>query len=167
MKAKHILVGLVALAGAASGCAASAQGADGGWHYLVEPYLMFPNMKGDIGLGNLPSVHIDESPDDIFSNLQIGAMLYAEAHNERWAFASDIIYMDLESGISERTLIAGGKAEAAQLGWELWQGPLAGRRDSELLPTPEQTGIMILRLARTPPLDLGRSLVVEYDGRIW
>lgn len=55
----------------------------------------------------------------------------------------------------------------AQLGWELWQGPLAGRRDSELLPTPEQTGIMILRLARTPPLDLGRSLVVDYDGRIW
>lgn len=55
----------------------------------------------------------------------------------------------------------------AQLGWELWHGPLAGRRDSKLLPTPEQTGIMILRLDHTPPLDLDRLLVIEYDGRIW
>jgi len=54
-----------------------------------------------------------------------------------------------------------------QLGWEVWRGPLAGRRATELLPTPEQTGIMVLRLARTPPLDLDRLLVIEYDGRIW
>jgi aminoglycoside 2'-N-acetyltransferase I len=55
----------------------------------------------------------------------------------------------------------------AQVGWELWRGPLAGRRASELLPTPDQKGIMILRLARTPPLDIDRLLVIEYDGRIW
>ena len=54
-----------------------------------------------------------------------------------------------------------------QLGWEEWRGPLAGRRGTELLPTPDQKGIMILRLARTPPLDLDRLLVIEYDGRIW
>ena len=55
----------------------------------------------------------------------------------------------------------------AHLGWEVWRGPLAGRRASELLPTPDQKGIMILRLARTPPLDLDSLLVIEYDGRIW
>ena len=55
----------------------------------------------------------------------------------------------------------------AQVGWEEWQGPLAGRRGTELLPTPDQKGIMILRLARTPPLDLDRLLVIEYSGRIW
>ena len=55
----------------------------------------------------------------------------------------------------------------AQLGWEAWRGPLAGRRATELLPTPDQKGIMILRLARTPPLDLDSLLVIEYDGRIW
>jgi len=55
----------------------------------------------------------------------------------------------------------------AQLGWEVWRGPLAGRRATELLPTPDQRGIMILRLADTPPLDLHRLLVIEYDGRIW
>jgi hypothetical protein len=53
------------------------------------------------------------------------------------------------------------------LGWELWRGPLVGRNESQLLPTPDQTGIMILRLARTPPLDLDGTLVIEYDGRFW
>jgi aminoglycoside 2'-N-acetyltransferase I len=55
----------------------------------------------------------------------------------------------------------------AQVGWEVWRGPLAGRRAAELLPTPDQKGIMILRLARTPPLDLDSLLVIEYAGRIW
>jgi aminoglycoside 2'-N-acetyltransferase I len=54
-----------------------------------------------------------------------------------------------------------------QLGWEAWRGPLAGRSTTELLPTPDQKGIMILRLARTPALDLDSLLVIEYDGRIW
>jgi len=54
-----------------------------------------------------------------------------------------------------------------QVGWEVWRGPLAGRRATELLPTPDQKGIMILRLARTPPLNLDGLLVIEYDGRIW
>jgi aminoglycoside 2'-N-acetyltransferase I len=55
----------------------------------------------------------------------------------------------------------------ARLGWEVWRGPLAGRRATELLPTPDEQGVMILRLPRTPPLDIEKSLVVEYDGRIW
>lgn len=54
-----------------------------------------------------------------------------------------------------------------QVGWAEWRGSLAGRKGPELLPTPEQKGIMILRLARTPPLDLDGSLTIDYDGRIW
>jgi aminoglycoside 2'-N-acetyltransferase I len=55
----------------------------------------------------------------------------------------------------------------ARLGWEEWRGSLAGRTATELLPTPDQKGIMILRLARTPPLDVDSSLTIEYEGRIW
>src|SRR5947209_10669378 len=55
----------------------------------------------------------------------------------------------------------------ARLGWEVWRGPLAGRRATEILPTPDQKGVMILRVPRTPPLDLDSLLVIEYDGRIW
>ena len=56
----------------------------------------------------------------------------------------------------------------ARVGWEVWRGPLAVRSTSALQPTPEHMGrIMILQLARTPPLDLNRLLVVEEDGRAW
>ncbi|MCB8943742.1 MAG: GNAT family N-acetyltransferase [Ardenticatenaceae bacterium] len=53
------------------------------------------------------------------------------------------------------------------VGWEEWQGPLAGRQDGELIPLPEQTGIMIYRLPRTPPLALSGLLTIEFDGRFW
>jgi aminoglycoside 2'-N-acetyltransferase I len=54
-----------------------------------------------------------------------------------------------------------------RLGWQEWRGALAGRTEAELLPTPDQKGIMILRLAHTPPFDLDGLLIIEYDGRIW
>src|SRR5215813_10732242 len=59
------------------------------WHFLLEPYVMFPNMHGTVGLDGLPSVEVDENPGDIFSNLQIGAMLYAEAKKGFWTISSD------------------------------------------------------------------------------
>jgi aminoglycoside 2'-N-acetyltransferase I len=55
-----------------------------------------------------------------------------------------------------------------RLGWQSWRGPLAGRRDHDLFPTPEQRGIMILRLSQTPTLDLDSMLTIECQtGRIW
>jgi aminoglycoside 2'-N-acetyltransferase I len=55
-----------------------------------------------------------------------------------------------------------------RLGWERWRGPRAGRSGHELIPTPDQQNIMILRLAKTPPLDLDRLLTIEAQaGRIW
>ena len=55
----------------------------------------------------------------------------------------------------------------ARLGWQEWRGTLAGRKGSELIPTPNQTGIMILTTPKTPPLDLDGSLTIEYEGRFW
>jgi hypothetical protein len=92
---------------------------DGGWHFLVEPYAMFPNMKGEAGIGNLPPAHVDEDPQDIFDNLQMGAMLFFEARNDRWALSSDLLYMDLEADIAAGALVAGGEVSVSQLGWEL------------------------------------------------
>jgi len=55
-----------------------------------------------------------------------------------------------------------------RLGWEVWRGPLAGRSVEGLIPTPDQTGVMILRLAQTPALDLDQGLTIECQGgRIW
>jgi aminoglycoside 2'-N-acetyltransferase I len=55
-----------------------------------------------------------------------------------------------------------------RLGWEVWRGPLAGRGDDGLIPTPEQRGVMVLRLPPTPPLDLDSQLTIECQPeRIW
>lgn len=55
-----------------------------------------------------------------------------------------------------------------RLGWEVWRGPLGGRSEQGLVPTPDQEGIMILRLSQTPALDLSASLTIEcQEGRIW
>ncbi len=55
----------------------------------------------------------------------------------------------------------------AQLGWQLWQGPLFVRVDGTLEPTPDEA-VMILRLPQTPPLDLTAALSVEWrEGEIW
>ena len=55
-----------------------------------------------------------------------------------------------------------------RLGWVEWQGPLAGRSDDGLIPTPGQRGVMILRLPRTPELDPSALLTIEVQPpRIW
>jgi aminoglycoside 2'-N-acetyltransferase I len=55
-----------------------------------------------------------------------------------------------------------------RLGWEQWRGPLAGRSDEGLIPTPGETGVMILRLRRTPELDNQALLTIEATpARIW
>ncbi|MGH2758654.1 MAG: GNAT family N-acetyltransferase [Actinomycetota bacterium] len=55
-----------------------------------------------------------------------------------------------------------------RLGWEVWLGPLAGRTEDGPQPTPDQRGVMVLRLPQTPPLDLERGLSIERQpGRIW
>jgi aminoglycoside 2'-N-acetyltransferase I len=55
-----------------------------------------------------------------------------------------------------------------RVGWEVWRGPLAGRSPQGLVPTPEQTGIMVLRLSQTPALNLDGLLTIEcQEDRIW
>ena len=56
----------------------------------------------------------------------------------------------------------------ARLGWERWRGPLAGRGADGLIPTPDQDGVMVLGLPRTPVLDLDALLTIECQPvRIW
>ena len=55
-----------------------------------------------------------------------------------------------------------------RLGWEVWRGELAGRGEHGLIPTPQQRGVMVLRLPQTPPLDLDSQLTIECQPeRIW
>ena len=55
-----------------------------------------------------------------------------------------------------------------QLGWEVWRGALGGRSEQGLVLTPDQKGIMILHLPRTPLLNVGGLLTIECSpARIW
>jgi hypothetical protein len=89
------------------------------WKTLAELYLMFPNMKGDVGIRNLPAVSVDADESAILGNLKIGAMLYVEANNGDWAIGNDIIYMKLEQGLEASRVIDGGKATMTEFAWEL------------------------------------------------
>ena len=89
-----------------------------GWNFLVEPYGMFPNMSGDVGLKNLPEVSVNASPSDIISNLHIGAMLYLEATKGKWNINTDVLYMNLSQGITNSKDVSTGTVSAKQLGWE-------------------------------------------------
>ena len=56
----------------------------------------------------------------------------------------------------------------ARLGWEEWRGPLAGRSREGLIPTPDQTGVMVLRLPQTPDIDVHALMTIEASpARIW
>ncbi len=56
----------------------------------------------------------------------------------------------------------------ARLGWELWRGPLFIRTARGLERSPAEEQVMILRLTRTPPLDLTRALSAEWRrGELW
>ena len=91
------------------------------WNFLVEAYFLFPSMKGETGIGNLPNVAIDADTGDIFSQLSGGAMLYFEADIEKWAFSSDLVYMNLGKGLDAEpsNLVNYGSIELKQLIWDL------------------------------------------------
>ncbi len=56
----------------------------------------------------------------------------------------------------------------ASLGWQLWRGPLFIRTDGGLIPTPEEKGVMVLALPKTPPLNLDTPLSAEWrEGELW
>ncbi|MBN1161739.1 MAG: GNAT family N-acetyltransferase [Dehalococcoidales bacterium] len=56
----------------------------------------------------------------------------------------------------------------SKLGWRLWRGPLFIRTDKGTLATPEEKGVKILVLPKTPPLDLDASLSAEWrEGELW
>ncbi len=55
------------------------------------------------------------------------------------------------------------------VGWERWRGPLAGRTANGLVLTPQEDGVMVLRLPKTPAFDPAqdRLSIEDQISRIW
>lgn len=95
-----------------------AQETDSKWHFLIEPYLMFPGMKGETTVRQLPATEVDADAGDIFSNLKFGAMLYLEATNNNWTITTDFLYMDLEQDATTNAVISGGDVSMKEVALE-------------------------------------------------
>lgn len=89
------------------------------WNFLAEPYLMFPYMNGETGIGNNLILPVDANPGDIFSKLKMAAMLYFEAKTDKWTITSDLVYMNLKQDVTPGILISSGEVGAKQLIWEV------------------------------------------------
>jgi hypothetical protein len=89
------------------------------WHYQGEVYMMFPNMKEETSVKELPTVFVDASVGDILGHLKMGGMFYLEATNDDWLISSDFLYMDLEQDAVPTTLITSGQVSMQQTAWEL------------------------------------------------
>lgn len=101
------------------GTAHGQSNADPEWRFLAEPYVMFPYMSGETGIGESLLLTVEANPGDVFDKLQMGAMLYLEAQKGKWAIASDLVYMNLTQEVTPGTLIQSGEVSAQQLIWEM------------------------------------------------
>ncbi|MEW6718024.1 MAG: GNAT family N-acetyltransferase [Chloroflexota bacterium] len=88
---------------------------------------------------------------------------------QRRGFATAIM-QELAKSITDFDLGALCPAKSglyARLGWVYWRGPLYIRSTRGLVPTPEER-VMILRLPKTPQLDLDEGLSAEWrEGELW
>jgi hypothetical protein len=89
------------------------------YHLYLEPYLMFTSMSGTTGIGNAPNTFICVPASKVFSYLKIGGMLYAEVHNDKLSFTSDLFYANLTQDASTKNQIVSGTATLKQFWWEL------------------------------------------------
>jgi aminoglycoside 2'-N-acetyltransferase I len=96
--------------------------------------------------------------------------MVATEPEHRWRGFATGVMKRLAEAITGFELGALRPAEASlysKLGWVFWRGPLFIRMPGELLPTPDAR-VMILRLAKTPPLDLDAPLSAEWRrGELW
>ena len=96
-------------------------------------------------------------------------MVATEPQFQRRGFAAAVMRR-LASAINDFELGGLSPAEPTlyeKLGWVFWQGPLYIRMPEGLIATSEGT-IMILRLPKTPPLDLTLPLSAEWrEGELW
>ena len=98
-------------------CSAQETPREKNWNFLTNLYLLFPNMNGETGIGDI-TAPIDANTGDVFSKLKFGGMLYFEAQTKKWAITSDLVFMNLENELTPTTLVNEGFANANQGIWE-------------------------------------------------
>ncbi|WEX86361.1 hypothetical protein PZN02_002639 [Sinorhizobium garamanticum] len=68
-----------------------------GWSFSFAPYFWMAGLEGDTGLFGLPTVEIDPSFSDIFSDLDFGFMAAGDARYGRFSIFTDINYVKVST----------------------------------------------------------------------
>ena len=99
----------------------------------------------------------------------IEAVATAPTHQGQ-GYASRLLRESVER-IQEYDLAALSPSDAGfyeRLGWVSWRGRLAIRTETGIEPTPEGEEVMVMRLRKTPDLDLDVLLTAEWrEGELW
>ena len=73
----------------------------GDWEFVVAPYIMLPNIKGDTSAGRISDVDLDIDTGDILDALDLGGMLQLEARHENGVgFVVNYAFMELSDDSS-------------------------------------------------------------------
>jgi hypothetical protein len=99
MKKKTIATIIIAMILA---CAGLLKAQDNKWTFDVSLYGMAAGMTGDIGVGPA-NADVDVGFDEIWENLEFGAMGKVRVGYQRWALTTDVIFMGLggsKNGVS-------------------------------------------------------------------
>jgi hypothetical protein len=70
-------------------------GQDKDWNFVVAPYLWFGGLGGTLGAATIEA-EMDASFSDIFSNLNMGFMIYGEARYKKFGVAIDWIALSMK-----------------------------------------------------------------------
>ena len=87
---------------------------DGRWHFNVAPYMFMTGIKGDVAIGNLPSVPVDASFSDVLENFDVALLARFDARKDRFGIGTDFVWMNLDVPVAE-TRVADFRADFRQL----------------------------------------------------
>lgn len=116
--------------------------ADGKWHVLVEPYVIFPYMNGTVGMGtpiknllplvpehllplvpgHLPSrvdAKVNQTPGDILDKLKMQVLVSGVVYNKDWSISTDVVYMNLGAAVAHETGLISANVTMKQFNWEV------------------------------------------------
>jgi hypothetical protein len=89
------------------------------YHIYIEPYLFAASLSGNVGAGRLPNTFICVPASEVFHYFEIGGALYAEVHNDRFAYTADLFYASLAEDASGKNGVVSGRATVKQFWCEL------------------------------------------------
>ncbi len=90
--------------------------ATGNWSFEIEPYLMLTNIDGNAKFGRLPTTSLNVDFSTILNNLDMAAMVHAEAHHTNgWGMWIDYGFMNLSNDIDPIERVSSAKVRQGVL----------------------------------------------------